>query len=752
MMKVLHVFKDYFPPTHGGIEHLIHEITHNMSGVESVVVTSSRQRRSIEEDDDGVRVVRVAELGRIGSVPIATGFARQIRAQAPDLVHFHMPNPTAECAYLASRIEIPSLATYHAEVARAQWLVPPYHAMQRVFLSRMRRVTVGAQAFAANTPVLRAVRDKLAVVPFGVNPDDWAARPAAADEIRAKHTGPLIAFTGRLVHYKGVHHLIRAMREVDATLVVVGWGGEIRSLVDEAKRLGLDDRVVFTGPVGNASRAAYYHAADVVVLPSTSRSEGFGMVLLEAMASGTPVVSTELGSGTSWVNVDGETGLVVPPADAGRLAAALRRLLENPRTAAAMGARGRERVRERFTRTQMVEALRRVYEDALNTEPRPRRTRVNHVITRFIVGGAQEHALETVSHLPRDRYDAWIVTGSETGPEGSLHARAADEGASLDVLPQLVRDPAPAKDALAVARLRIRFRRARPDIVHTHSSKAGIVARLAARWARVPVIVHTVHGWSFHERMSRRERFVYKRLERMVARFTDAIVVLSEEDRRKGLEARIGTPERYVKIPAGIDVGAYARKPGSRKLRDEFGIPDTAPIVGAVIRLAPQKDPMTMLEAFEKVNGDAYFVIVGDGPMRKEFDAAVSASCIRDRLFVTGVRSDVHDLVGELDVFVLTSLWEGLPLAMIEAMAAGVPVVASRVDGIAEGMTDGVEGFLVPPKDAAGFADRVRALLADDVLRKRMGEAAVERSAAFDIPNMIRRHEDLYQRLLHKHR
>jgi glycosyltransferase involved in cell wall biosynthesis len=157
---------------------------------------------------------------------------------------------------------------------------------------------------------------------------------------------------------------------------------------------------------------------------------------------------------------------------------------------------------------------------------------------------------------------------------------------------------------------------------------------------------------------------------------------------------------------------------------------------------------MTMLSAFEKVGSGAHFVIVGDGPMRAAVDAAVAGSCIVDHASVTGVRSDVDDLMGELDVFVLTSLWEGLPLAMIEAMAAGVPIVASRVDGVSEAVTDGVEGFLVPPKDAEGFADRIRALLADEDLRKRMGRAALERSAAFDIPTMIRRHDELYRRLL----
>jgi len=749
-MKVLHVFKDYFPPTHGGIEHLVHDLAHHMPDVESAVVTSARQRALIEEDDAGVHVVRVPEFGRVGSAPVSTGFARQIRRLAPDLVHFHMPNPTAEFSFLTAGLDIPSIATYHAEVARARWLVPPYHAVQRMFLRRMRAVTIGSQAFAAHAPLLRDFRRRLVVVPYGVDPDEWTVRPAAADRIRERHPGPLVVFTGRLVHYKGVHHLVEAMRDIDGTLLLVGWGSQVPALRAAAARAGMSDRVVFTGPVDNDERIAYYHAADVVVLPSTSRSEGFGLVLLEAMASGTPVISTEVGSGTSWVNVDGETGLVVPPSDPQALAGALRRVLGDAWLAKAMGEEGRARVRKRFTRAQMLDRFRRVYDEALSAEPKPERTRVNHVITRFIVGGAQEHAMHTVSHLPKDVYDAWIVTGPETGPEGSLHARAADAGAGLDVLPQLVRDPSPLNDLVALGRLHRMFRRERPHIVHTHSSKAGIVARLAARWARVPVIVHTVHGWSFHQRMSWGERFVYKRLERVVARFTDALIVVSDGDRQKGLEARIGDPARYVKIPYGIDVAAYARKPGARTLRDELRIGEGRPIVGSVIRLAPQKDPMTMLAAFDKVGTDAHFVIVGDGPMRSAFDAAVARSCIDGRLSVTGVRGDVHDLVGELDVFVLTSLWEGLPLAMIEAMAAGVPIVASRVDGVSEAVTDGVEGFLVAPKDAETFADRIRTLLGDGELRRRMGRAGLERSAAFDIPTMIRRQDALYRRLLER--
>jgi rhamnosyl/mannosyltransferase len=750
-MRVVHVFKDYFPPTHGGIEHLVHDITHSMTGVESAVVTSSRGPHTIEEDDDGVRVVRTAELARIGSAPVALRLAGHISRLEPDLVHFHMPNPTAELSYVSSRLQIPSVATYHAAVARARWLVPPYHQLQRIFLRRMRRVTVGAQALAANTPVLRRVRDRLVVVPYGIDPADWAARPALADEIRARFSGPIVLFTGRLVHYKGVHHLLDAVRTIDAALVIVGWGGQILPLYEAAKDAGLGDRVLFTGPVRDNERAAYYHAADVFVLPSTSRSEGFGMVLLEAMASGTPVVSTEVGSGTSWVNADGKTGFVVPPGDPAALAGAIRDVLSDPGRAAAMGAAGRARVAAHFTRERMLERFRRVYDDALSTQPKAPRTRVAHVITRFIVGGAQEHALDTVARLPKDRYDAWIVTGPETGAEGSLHHRAADEGAPLYVLPRLRRDPSVIDDAVALVALRVMFGRERPDVVHTHSSKAGILGRLAARWAGVPVIVHTVHGWSFHERLSRLERLLYPLMERFASRFTDAIVVVSDVDRAKGLSAGIGDVRRYEKIPYGIDVAAYAQ--GERhKLRGELDVPDDVPVVGSVMRLAEQKDPLTMLSAFEKVGAGARFVIVGDGPMRAEFDAAAARSCVADRLTVTGVRGDVEDVVGDFDVFVLTSLWEGLPLAIIEAMAAGVPIVASRVDGVAEAVTDGVEGFLAAPKDVDAFADHIRTLLRDPGLRERMGAAGQRRAASFDVSTMIRRHDELYRKLLERRR
>lgn len=378
------------------------------------------------------------------------------------------------------------------------------------------------------------------------------------------------------------------------------------------------------------------------------------------------------------------------------------------------------------------------------------RVRVCHVITRLIAGGAQEHVVETCARLPRDRYAAWIVTGPQTGPEGSLHHLAADLGVEVEIVPQLVRELAPVRDLIALVRLWLIFRRTRPHIVHTNSSKAGILGRLAARFAGVPAIVHTVHGWSFHEHMPAPVRGLYERLERVAARWTQSIVVVADVDREKGTRAAIGRPEKYETIRSGIDVASFARACERERFRDEFDLPAGVPVVGTVTRLVAQKDPSTLVSVFAEVaarSPEARFVIVGDGPLRADVEAAVEGAGLGDRVRMAGLRSDVADLLGCFDVFVLTSLWEGLPRVIPEAMAAGVPVVASSVGGVGEAISDGVDGLLVPPRDAGAFGDRIGKVLADRELAARLRQAGRRRASDFDVSVMIGRLDELYRRL-----
>jgi glycosyltransferase involved in cell wall biosynthesis len=360
-VRVLHFFKNYFPPTHGGIEQLINGIVHGIDGIDFAVLTGSHSRELLRDDDDGVPVVRAPEIVRVSTAPIAPSWHTWIRRLEPDVVHVHMPNPTGELAVLTSRTDARVVASFHAEIVRAPVVGMAYRAFLPAFWRRADIVLVGSPPMLETAPELRRVRERARIVPYGVDPEEWSVRPALADEIRAGHPGPLVVFMGVLRHYKGVHVLIEAMREVDATLVVAGDGPERAEIEAAITRFDLASKVVMAGAITDAERLAYMHAADVFVLPAVNRAEAFGIVLLQAMACGTPVISTELGTGTSWVNVDEETGYVVPPRDARALARAITRLLRDDERRAAMGRAASTRVREHFTLEAMYAALKEIY-------------------------------------------------------------------------------------------------------------------------------------------------------------------------------------------------------------------------------------------------------------------------------------------------------------------------------------------------------------------------------------------------------
>lgn len=369
-MRVLQVFKDYFPPVRGGIEQHVNDIVHSLEGFEFAVLTSSRTRRSRVEDDGGVGVIRASEWARPFSTPITPSWSRIIRESDADLIHFHMPNPFGELALLASRTRVPVIATYHADIIGRRALLPFFRPFQQRALRMMEKVVVNNPRLLETTAELADHLHKAAVIPFGVNPAMWEPRPAEADRLRERYPGPLILFLGRLAYYKGLDVLIEAMASVEGTLLIVGDGPKRAELALEVTRGNVERKVVFVGQVRDEERASYYHAADVFVLPSTSRAESFGISMLEGLACGTPAISTELGTGTSWVNVHGETGLVVPARDPGTLASAINKLLSDDRIRLEMSKAAMERVRTHFTRKQMLRALSDLYRSTPMPAPR----------------------------------------------------------------------------------------------------------------------------------------------------------------------------------------------------------------------------------------------------------------------------------------------------------------------------------------------------------------------------------------------
>lgn len=380
------------------------------------------------------------------------------------------------------------------------------------------------------------------------------------------------------------------------------------------------------------------------------------------------------------------------------------------------------------------------------------RIKVLQVITRLIVGGAQETVMLVAAMLDPARFDVHVLSGPQTGSEGSLQEQVRERGIPLTIEPALVREINPAKDLLALARLARFIRRGRYDVVHTNSSKAGILGRWAAWLAGAPIIVHTIHGWGHHDRQHPLVRRSYILLEQVTQRITDRLVVVSPRNIEKGLADGIATPAKYVTVRSGIELDRFRRPARPREaVRAELSIPADAPVVGTVTRLSPQKAPLDFVETAAQVvarRPGVHFIVVGDGPLRAGVEARIAVLGLASCVHLTGLRRDVPDLLHSFDVFALSSLWEGLPRVLSQAMAAGLAVVATAVDGNAEAVEDGVNGLLAPPGDPQAMAAALLRLLDDPALAAQMGAAGRERAEEFGARKMVEDIAALYEVLL----
>jgi len=377
----------------------------------------------------------------------------------------------------------------------------------------------------------------------------------------------------------------------------------------------------------------------------------------------------------------------------------------------------------------------------------PRPLGVCQVITMLELGGAQGLAIDTVERLDRARFSPMLAAG----PGGILDERARRvAGTRFFTIQHLVREIRPGHDLRAFGELVALFRRERPDIVHTNSSKAGILGRFAAALAGVPIVVHTVHGWGFHPWQSKREHALYVLAEQAAARVTTRLVAVSEANARAGAREGIAPFEAFEIIRPGIHSERFVAARRTGALRRELGLSDGTPLVGMVGCLKPQKAPLDFVHAAARALHEgpaAHFVLVGDGILRPEVERAVEATGLSGRFHLLGWRRDPEVVVGDLDIFVLSSLHEGLPMVVPEAMAAGKPVIATAVDGTPEAVRDGATGLLVRPRDPGGLGEAIAALLASPERRRQLGDAGASLASEWDIGEMVRQHERLYLRL-----
>ncbi len=381
--------------------------------------------------------------------------------------------------------------------------------------------------------------------------------------------------------------------------------------------------------------------------------------------------------------------------------------------------------------------------------------RVAHVITRLIVGGAQENTVATVLGLRRrPKVEVSLISGPTSGPEGSLEPLVTGIPDLLTRVPELVRPVRPWLDLRALFALTRIFRAQRPDIVHTHSGKAGVLGRLAARRAQVPIILHTLHGPSFGPFQSAPANFVFTAAERIAARCTDHFVTVADAMRDQYLAAGIGRPEQYTRIFSGFDLAPFLAAQNDSVLRAQLGIAPGDFVVGKIARLFELKGHDDLFAAAPELVRrcpQMKFLLVGDGAWRGRFEQMAGDLRLQKHFIFIGLvpPSEVPRYVGVMDALVHLSRREGLPRALPQAMAAAKPVVAFDCDGAREVCLDGETGFLLKPGDLSGLSQSLERLASDAALRQRLGQRGQEFvKERFPTERMVEELFALYENLL----
>jgi len=370
-----------------------------------------------------------------------------------------------------------------------------------------------------------------------------------------------------------------------------------------------------------------------------------------------------------------------------------------------------------------------------------------YVITKLELGGAQKQLLYLISNLDQKRFRVFLLTAQE----GLLLENLSSiEAITLRRSVYLERAINPIKDLLALIEIYRYIKKNTISIVHTHSSKAGILGRLAAKLANVKLIIHTIHGWSFNDFQPALCRDFFIWLERFTASFTNRLIAGSNYDMQKGIRLRIGQAHKYKLIRYGIDYAEFSKR--DETIKTELGFNNADLVVGLISCLKPQKCPQDYIKLAHLIHQelpDVKFILVGDGVLRSQVQELIDSLHLRESVMLMGWRRDIRRILSGLDVFVLTSLWEGLPIAVLEAMAASLPIVATDTGGIAEVVADGKTGLLVNPHDILSMSKKLYLLLRDRNLRRKIGEEAKNSlGLEFMFLNMVKNTQDLYFSLL----
>ena len=390
-----------------------------------------------------------------------------------------------------------------------------------------------------------------------------------------------------------------------------------------------------------------------------------------------------------------------------------------------------------------------------------RKIKVIHIITRLDKGGSAENVLLTVINLNKARYDVSLIKGLSLESEmGALESCAVKDnlaeaercGVRILTISELVREVHPLYDFKAFVSLIKIFLREKPVIVHTHTSKAGILGRWAAFLTQVPIIIHTPHGHVFWGYSSKCKTWFYILLERLTALITDKIITLTEQEKRDHLQFKIASKEKFSTIHSGVDPDKYFNlSVDGAAMKRSLGIPDNSFVVGTTGRLTPVKGHRYLIEAARKIvdfRSDTVFVFLGDGELFRELKNMASRLGIKENVRFLGWRQDAAEVMSTFDLFVLPSLNEGMGRVLIEAMALGKPVVASSVGGISDLVVHGENGLLVKPADSWALANSIKFLITDSEKRKQMGGKGKRMAVNYSVDSMVQKIDQLYTELL----
>ncbi len=360
-----------------------------------------------------------------------------------------------------------------------------------------------------------------------------------------------------------------------------------------------------------------------------------------------------------------------------------------------------------------------------------RKLKICHVITRMIVGGAQENTLFTIiGHLQKG-HEVVLVTGPSPGPEGELLKKNDCPDFEIVENPHLAREINPVQDALAYFSLKKFFKERAFDVVHTHSSKAGVIGRPAARAAKVPFVTHTVHGQAFHRYEKPWKNFIYKVSERWAARYCDKIYAVAQAMIDQCVEANIAPASKYKVVYSGMDLEPFLTAKPDSELRLKLGIPEKAKVIGTVARLFPLKGYEYFIPAAEKIARrfpDAHFLLVGDGIMKDDLSKQIEYLGLSERFSFAGLvpPSEIYKYTAIMDILAHLSLREGLPRAVVQALASGKPAVGFDLDGTPEVIINGETGFITKPQDIDGVVEALSKILSAPELAKKMGKKGIQ--------------------------